>query len=324
MWPPAAAFAQFHLPGKPATSTKPYYTVTRLDPKQLRPTDDATTANVGLVPLTGAAALPFEITRNGHVHSNNAPATLTQTGCVDKDGMLVLLEPPANAVQDEAGLLALLTHLSCVTPLADVRVVRVVLPHLVHKAQPAASVSAQPVSVPPHGSASGAALPPAVPPPTMWFTHEALTGAKRVFTDTPVLPPTKWAYVQARAVPFGPSSVTPRPPVTPLRTVVEHKPPPEPAPPATSTPVPPPEHAHTPHASHAVHPSQAHAHKPHQPSPAPAPAPSALAPTTTGAAPASQPVPATPAPIGAPPAAVAPATATQAVRPAPAPAVSAP
>jgi hypothetical protein len=100
IWPPAAAFAQFHLPGKPAVGPRPYFTVTRLDPKQLRPTDDVSKANLGLVPLPAAGALPFEFTRDGHVRSTNAPATLTQTGCVDRDGMLVLLEPPSSPGAD--------------------------------------------------------------------------------------------------------------------------------------------------------------------------------------------------------------------------------
>lgn len=214
VWPPAAAFAQFHAPGKPATGAKPYYTVTRLDPKQLRPAGDAASANLGLVPVTAPQALPFEITPDGQVRTNDAPPTLTPTGCIDKDGMLVLLEPPTNVASDEAGLLALLTHLSCVTPLPDVGVVRVVLPHLMHKAQPVSSAPATSAAPPASASSSGLAVPHFAPN-TLWLTHQALTGAKRVFTDTPVLPPTKWAYVQARPVPFGPSSVTPPKPAAP-------------------------------------------------------------------------------------------------------------
>lgn len=333
VWPPAAAFAEFHPPVKAPVGAKPYYTVTRLDPKQLRPTNDPSHANVGLAPVVSGRTLPFEFTNDGHVHSTNAPASLTPTGCIDKEGMLVLLEPPTGPAQDETTLLTLLTQLQCVTPLADVGVVRVVLPHLAHNRTSRATSTSPVVSAPPPtamttATASGGVVSgsPAAAPHTLWLTHEPLSGAKRVFTDTPVLPPTKWAYVQARPVPFGPTAITPpKPPVAPQASSsaqVTPSAPPSAPPPSVPAPVVPPvvPKAATP----AVPVAPLTAPKPAS-LPPPAPSVPAVAPSTGSGA--VRAVPALVVPSAASPsiaAPVAPSAAAPAVTPAPTAAPTAP
>lgn len=196
-WPPAATLTTLHVTdpkSSPGLAT-PSYTITRIDPKQLQVSDDKQRAHLGLV--TKRPNTPLSVAfgnGTGQVTALATSPTPTAAGCIDKEGMLVLFDVAAPGVADPAALQSLFLRLQCATALADNGGMRLTLPHN--------------GNVPPLPSGVGA---PAVQG-TVWLTHVPLKGAKRIFEDTPVLHPNKWAILQRKAVPFGPGAQLPPPP----------------------------------------------------------------------------------------------------------------
>lgn len=186
-WPPAATVTSLHLPGAkpsaPGGATPPAYTVTRLDPKQVRSAMDPLQAHLALVSKRAEAPLPVTFDGNGKLTALEPSPVPTSTGCIDHQGMLVLFDAPPLLPTDPALLNDLFTRLHCVTALADTGGARLTVPR-------------------------GAAAPAATgrESTTLWLTHVPLQGVKRIFEDTPILPPKQWAILQRKPVPFGPAA----------------------------------------------------------------------------------------------------------------------
>lgn len=305
-WPPAATVTTLHVPdpkqmpgatptpapaaaATPPAALPPAYTITRLDPKQLHVVANSSTAHLGLIAKRLGAPLPVSFMGPGRVTVTASSPTPTATGCIDKDGMVVLFESSTAAV-DTTTIQNLFFRLRCVTALADTGGVRLTRP------QP--------------GAPAPEAAPPEVnPAAVIWLAHTPLTGVKRIFEDTPILPPKQWAFIQRKPVPFGPSAQAQAPapsnsaPLPPKPAPVVDSAPPAPAPstatPATPTPAAP--TAQKPAAPERVKPTRKHAKpKPANVPPAEPAAPAPVAPLTPAAAPAPAvpiAVPAAPAPV---------------------------
>jgi hypothetical protein len=206
-WPPAATVTTLHVPapkllpsGAAAGPSTPTYTVTRLDPKQLRVSADPQHAHLGLISKRPNVPLPVAFTGHGQVSAVAASPTPTGAGCIDKDGMLVFFDTPVAA--DTAILQDLSLRLRCVTALADTGGLRLTLPQT-GTAPPAAPAAS------PNGAPQTAEV--------VWLTHVPLKGAKRIFEDTPVLHPKQWAILQRKPVPFGPAAAQSATPTAPRK-----------------------------------------------------------------------------------------------------------
>ncbi len=204
-WPPAATLTTLHVPAAksaagatPSEPVVPKYTITRVDPKQLRVSADPQHAHLGLVSKRPNTPLPVAFTGHGQVSAVAASATPTGAGCVDKDGMLVFFDTPVAA--DAVILQDLFLRLRCVTALADTGGLRLTLPQNGPAPLPASTVS-------PNGAPQ--------PAEVVWLTHVPLKGTQRIFEDTPVLHPKQWAILQRKPVPFGPGAVQPATPTKP-------------------------------------------------------------------------------------------------------------
>lgn len=307
-WPPAATVTTLHVPdpkqmpgAAPAAPTPagvaapvtPAYTITRLDPKQLHVVANSSDAHLGLLAKRPSAPLPVSFAGPGRVAVTASSPTPSATGCIDKDGMVVLFESNHGPIVDTTTLQNLFFRLRCVTALADTGGVRLTRP------QPAAAPTPDAAPVP---------APEPNPASVIWLAHTPLTGVKRIFEDTPILPPKQWAFIQRKPVPFGPAAQAPAPtatsavPVTPkpTPTVDSALPAPTPVPPAA----PPLPTDQKPAADH-TKPIRKHTKpKPAQPAPTPAASPT---PAAQGATPNSplastpmappSPAPAAPAPV---------------------------
>ena len=226
-WPPAATVTTLHVPDPkvmPGTGVAPTapaaaFTVTRLDAKQLRVVSTPGAAHLGLIATRPGAPLPFSFAAIGKVAATTPSPTPTAAGCIDADGMLVLFEPPNGVVPDATTLQNLFFRLRCVTALAETGGVRLTKP--------------QPGVVSPDGTPADAAASPSM----LWLAHVPLTGAKRIFEDTPVLHPKQWAILQRKPVPFG-QGATQAPPAPHVSSPHATTPVPHPATPSAEPPTP--------------------------------------------------------------------------------------
>lgn len=300
-WPPAATVTTLHVPDPkqmpgatpapppaaapaPPAAPAPSYTITRLDPKQLHVVANSSGAHLGLIAKRLGAPLPISFVGPGRVAVTASSPTPSAAGCIDEDGMVVLFESSASAV-DTTTIQNLFFRLRCVTALADTGGVRLTRP--------------QPTTVPPPEGPPVEANPNTV----IWLAHTPLTGVKRIFEDTPILPPKQWAFVQRKPVPFGPSAQPQVPaasssaPVPPKPATVVDSAAPTPTPVPSAAPSAP--TAQKPAALERAKPARKHTRP--RPTPATPAEPAPLAPVTplAPAAPPAAPTPALVAPAAA-------------------------
>ncbi len=191
-WPHAGAIAR--LRASDDDGVERAFLITRLDPKQLQWVGDGAIAEVGLQIPSGAGpedpsdqtVLWFSQRRFVIAASNPGAAQRVAVGaavrpqrpeavlCVDAFGMLTLVAPdePAEHGVSES----LLSRIGCGQRMYFETRARVLAGESLAGARERSDAT--------------------------WFVRSALAGAKRVLSETPVVPPQDWAYVQQRPVQY--------------------------------------------------------------------------------------------------------------------------
>jgi hypothetical protein len=189
LWPYAVALTGLHAADDRGRVHR--FVVTRIDPKQLRRVDTPETATLGLAfpEASGQATLLWENRAFllEEPDRGSTPATggsdpteaTVAAACLDADGLLALVEPEGKSTGvGSAPLHAVLGRLDCVQRVFFHTPVRA----LVTQSQRQNALAAANVA---------------------WFTRDTLAGAGRLFPKTPVVPPSGWAILQKKPVPYS-------------------------------------------------------------------------------------------------------------------------
>lgn len=209
-WPHAVAVTGLHATGE--RNEKRFFLITRLDPKQLTLVAEPVRASLGLVVPASEAPQQLWFTPQGFRITTRAPvdgarlvghgaeiATETTRGavCIDRAGLATLVEQDGRDAPSPRALARVLERIDCRERL-----------FLDRPARAAFHAEARAVAAkddPPHVRDA--------PPTKTWFVRQPLLGARRMFEQTPILPPKDWAIPQARRVPYtgrpGASEATP-------------------------------------------------------------------------------------------------------------------
>jgi hypothetical protein len=208
-WPHALARTGLHAPGY--AGQPPLFLITRIDPKQLHPVDDVEWATLGLTwPQTSTTDAQSLFLVGNEVRSSAAPGTGKLLGsgssepspessgaaCIDDDGLLILIQRDQSAEADIRALSLVAERAGCAHTLyLDGSIgVAATTEQREQMAQQAAGDAAPSVL-----EASAIESPKAT---VTWLRRQPMLGARRIFQDTPILPPSKWALIQKRRVPY--------------------------------------------------------------------------------------------------------------------------
>jgi hypothetical protein len=202
-WPHAVAITRLTVPretGSPVTVW-----LTRVDPKQVRIADTAEAQEIGSIELPAsdderaaavqlwktsstfliAPAVPVEGARALAAGAPKPEKATRSAACVDRTGMLVLAEArrdqgkgSANAIRES------LDHAGCETTV----------------------YFSEPAVFRPHGDQSENGDADRTKAGGVHLIRRPSVGAVRIFEDTPVVPPERWAFAQRRRVPYAGSS----------------------------------------------------------------------------------------------------------------------
>jgi len=187
------------------------FLITRIDPKQVHPVDDEEWASFGLTwPASSAKdAHSFFLAgnelRGGAARSqgrllgsgSREPSDQGYAACIDADGLLVLIQRSQASKGDSRALSLVLERAGCVDTIyldepVEVAATATQIEEMANEAERNAEPSVVQVS-------AGESPRPVV----TWLRRQPMLGARRIFQDTPILPPSKWGYVQKRRVPYS-------------------------------------------------------------------------------------------------------------------------